>query len=173
MGTDSGRSGNSILVKVFNGIAAATMLFVILYITKVFLRFGWIIEQRVFLAVVLMVGLMLIFAFRRVKKGDKSVNIPWYDYLFMAASIASIGYMVVNYDTVFAHIGKAYISPLEKLDEGELMSLLITPHSISPPGGEKLDWLSLHQGERIVGGLIHHFKADTPLVDGFIDFFYA
>jgi len=94
-------------------IAASTSLYVILYITNTLSRLRIIIPLQSYLATVLMMALIFVFILYRAKKGDHSSRVPWYDYLFIAASLISVGYMVFNYGTVFIHLGKGYVSPLE------------------------------------------------------------
>lgn len=101
--------------KIVNVIAFTTALFSILYVSNIFLRIGWIIELRVYLATMLMVSLVLVFCLFRARRDSTKSGIPWYDYLFILASIVSIGYMAVNYDTVFDHLGTGYVSPLESV----------------------------------------------------------
>lgn len=103
----------SIQNKFLIAVAASTSLYVILYITNTLSRLRIIIPQQAFLAAVLMIALVLVFILYRAKKGDLSSRVPWYDYLFISASLISMGYMVFNYETVFAHLGTGYASPVE------------------------------------------------------------
>jgi len=94
------RESRSVRDKVLTAVAAATSLYTILYITHSLSRLGIIIYLHVYLASILMIALVLVFVLYRARRGDVSSRIPWYDYLFMAASLVSMGYVVFNYEAV-------------------------------------------------------------------------
>lgn len=94
-------------------VGAATSLYVILYVTNIFSRFGLVIPLQVFLASILMVALVFVFILYRARKKDKGSRIPWYDYLFIAASLVSMGYIVLNYDAVFNQLAVGLATPLQ------------------------------------------------------------
>jgi TRAP transporter 4TM/12TM fusion protein len=112
--TDTGRrESRSLRDRIMVFIGAATSLYVILYVTNILPLFGLLVPLQVFLASILMIALVFVFILFRASKRETSSRIPWYDYLFIAASLVSMGYIVFNYQTVFSQLGVGFATSLQ------------------------------------------------------------
>ncbi len=64
----------------------------------------------------LMFALVLVFLTYPARKGESRGRVPWYDWLFAAAAVASLGYLLVNFDYV-AFVRFRFVTPVLPIEK--------------------------------------------------------
>ncbi len=85
--------------KVLIGVGALVALFMILYTSGVLARGSLFIPTQLYMAICLTVALGFTFIIHRSHK-TKNKQIPWYDWLLIGLSLASVGYVAVFYPEI-------------------------------------------------------------------------
>ncbi len=97
--------------KIVFGISLVVGLFMILYSGQIFDLGSLFIPQQIYMAICLAAALAMTFVIHRSHKVKKN-KIPWYDYVFIVASVVSVGYAAIFYKDLLAQTTSGTASAL-------------------------------------------------------------